>query len=61
MIDAIYKLTIKKVMNKNPRNKLNALNIFQFAYYWPACENYICLPIGEKVLLIAGLVPKISI
>ena len=47
------KSTIKKVTNKNLRNNLDALNIFQFAYYWPACMNYICLSVGEKVLLIS--------
>ena len=35
-------------MNRHSSNKLNALNIFQFAYYWPACGNYICVPIGEN-------------
>ena len=48
-------------MNENFRNRLNALNIFQLAYYWPACGSYICLSIGEKNSLIAGLVKTISI
>ena len=48
-------------MNKNLRNYLNALNIFQFAYYRPACGNSIFLQIGEKVLLIAGLIVIILI
>ena len=45
-------------MNKILRKKLYALNIFQLAYYLPACGNSICLPIGEKYLLIAVLVPN---
>ena len=42
--------TAKKVMIKNLRNKLNALNISQFVYYSPACGNYICWSIGENFL-----------
>ena len=48
-------------MNKNLRKKFNALNIFKFEYDWTACENSICLQIGEIFLLIDGLVPTISI
>ena len=48
-------------MNKNVIKHLNALKIFQLAYYWPACGNSIFLTIGEKVLLIAGLIPVIFI
>ena len=44
-------------MNKNLRNDLDALNIFQFEYYWTACVNYICLSVDEKVLLISVLIP----
>ena len=43
MLLMLYKkLTIKKVMIKILRKKLNALNMFQLAYYWPDYENYIC-------------------
>ena len=55
------KSTIKKVINKILRKKLNTLNIFQFAYYWPACGNSICLTVVETFPPVEGLVPKIAI
>ena len=46
-------------MNKTFRNNLNALNLFKSSYYRPTCGNYICLPIGGKVLLLSGPIPII--
>ena len=42
-------------MNKDLRNNLNALNKFQFEYYFPDCGDYIQLPIGEKFYSLQAL------
>ena len=51
----------RKIINKTWEKKLNSLYIFQFEYYWPACEKKNSLPIDEKYLFNTGPVPTIWI
>ena len=52
----LYKINSKE--SKTPIKKCNELNIVQISYYWPACEIFICLPIGENCLKFKALYQK---